>query len=153
MGNISDVYCFNGTDLRVSMAIIGRCSQQTYAIFMGIPWAWDTGVLDIGLWSLNSAGLLGRFDLVAMKTPGEKGQFVEPLVLTSLNLETFVCKARHACWLVMSFHVASYPVVLLLHLCQWSFKTGTVGSYEACRLHVASLLLIVLLAGTMYDPQ
>ena len=32
-----------------------------------------------------------RFDLVAMKTSGDKG-LQEPFVLTSLNLETFVCK-------------------------------------------------------------
>jgi len=38
------------------------------------------------------ASVVKRFDLVAMKTSGEKGQFVEPLVLKSLNLETFVCK-------------------------------------------------------------
>ena len=45
---------------------------------------------DLNFFSFS--GNLGRFDLVSMKTQ-ERGH-QEPLVLTSLNLETFVCKAR-----------------------------------------------------------
>lgn len=41
--------------------------------------------------SANSAKSLGRFDVVAMK-PQEKG-LQEPLVLISLDMETFACKA------------------------------------------------------------
>ena len=52
---------------------------------------------------LMISGELGRFDLVSTKTQ-ERG-YQEPLVLTSLNLETFVCKARPVLCLAKSYTV------------------------------------------------